>query len=506
MCATVLTVVLSVGCTQSDNSDDPNNPNFEEGVPTEVLITLSAPSGNATRADGTAKDPTSSVELIHNWWLAFINKGNKEVTIVKDTDKNVYDKVTSTTTVENPEGGYEAQTFRIVLPAGKYRIYAFANITPPENKEDFVKLLNKNYKLEGRYINDFVEDAFTGNSNNENDGMQWLSTKNIPMTKAMDEKTISNTVEEAFNIEVIRTVAKVEFVFSNPSTDEITVNELKFGPIINSNEISISPNDKYLGESANIEDLRKKSTGTLTFPNMDKTLDPNGGSYDLEFYCKESLGGWYDKDGKLLEKIESNKPLIVQDTVFRIDLKVTKTKAGETTEKSETKTFYTKDIKYINRNDWIYIPIKFNNWVIKWKLHYYPPIGGYPPVFNQDAEGTRLQATLTTGGEFELYPVEVLMNGTSYKVDMNNADMAVSVTSGDEIFITKPQIMDNPNLNVTGHPLGDGTVFPKIIAGELDPKTPGKAEVKITFYLDSQSGITDALDCTFTINRKNGTN
>ncbi|MDE5998126.1 MAG: hypothetical protein K2G77_07960, partial [Muribaculaceae bacterium] len=483
--AAVLTAILLVGCSQSDNGDDPDMPDFEEGIPTEVRITLSARSGNSqTRGDGDPKDPTSTIELIHDWWIVFINKSGEIVKIIKSTDSDVTDKKSSTSVIvpdgDDNDKGYEAQTFRTIIPSGTYRVYTFANIPPNEAIfNDPKKFQNEKHK--DLYIKDFVPDAYThnikwddGTQSYSNDGMQWPATYTdedgktiynyIPMTQVFpiqnnDGETIviRNTVEEAVNLEVVRSVAKVQFAFTNPSTDKITVKKLEFSPISQGDHISIVPNNSAIGKGPNDKLLVDiKETGILKFPDMNKVLMPSGGEAGLEFYCKESLGGWFDKDGKILKKEDANKNQIEHEDVFKIDLTVTKTKAGETTGTEVTKTFYTKDIKYINRNDWIYIPIKFNNWVIKWKLHYYPPIGGYPPVFNQDADGTSLQATLTTGGEFELYPVEVLMNGKSYKVDMNNADMVVSVTSGDNIFITKPQIMNNPNVSVTEHPLGDG--------------------------------------------------
>ena len=97
ICAAVLTAALSVGCSQSEGKDDPDTPGFEEGVPTEVRITLSARSGNSTRADGDSdgdpKDPTSSIELMHDgWWIVFVsNKG--DVKMIKQSDIPQADRI-----------------------------------------------------------------------------------------------------------------------------------------------------------------------------------------------------------------------------------------------------------------------------------------------------------------------------------------------------------------------------------------------------------------------------
>ncbi len=514
MCAAVLTAVLSVGCSQSDGSDTPDSPDFEEGIPTEVTITLSALSSNAqTRADkdpdGTQMDPTSSIELIHNWWIVFINKKG-EVKVITDADEDVYDKIKSSPIpVKDPKGGYEAESFKIILPSGHYYIYAFANI-PPQKASDIKKKLDKNKKLSNFYLEEFIGDKaglFKDNTNPSNDGMQWPATfkdaekndvdNNIPMTKVMD-KDIKNTIEEAFNVEVVRAVAKVEFAFSKTSTDVITLNKLEFGPITSDQNISFVPNDDAVGYGPNdklANDVKK--TGTLTFPNLSSLVQkpadaPSSDLGSFHFYCKESLGGYYDNMG-VVTTDSVNAP---HQSVFKINLTINRNGA----EVDETRTLYTSRITYINRNDWIYIPIKFSNWVIKWKLHFYPPIGGYPPVFKQSDDGSSLSATLTTGGEFELYPVEVMQNSTKYDVDMNSDKMAVEVKNGENLFVTAPQVIDNPHKDVTGHPL---SAFPKIITGELDPKEIGTADIEITFYLTAASGITEALKCTFHIIRQN---
>lgn len=463
----VLLFFLFTACVQNSH-DDPDDPGFEEGLPTEVRITLSSRSANATRADkgdGVLKDPTKSVEKIHDWWIAFINENNGDVKILyrnQAEDKTTYPSDTV------PGAGFEAETFRTVIPSGKYRIYAFANI-PRMSEETFSTNL-KNNKLQSKYIKDFVATSFGKGV------MQWPSDVNIPMTKAINEAIIKNTVEEAFNIEVIRTVAKVEFEFSNPSTDKITLKSLEFSPITSSEEISISPNDKFLGVGPNNEDLLNKTTGTLTFDMNNTLLAAGDGSHTFDFYCKESLPK------------ENGGPFTINLTVRRNDAT-----------SDETKTLHTTRITYINRNDWIYIPIRFNNWVFKWKLHFYPPIGGYPPVFEQSADGSSLKATLTTGGEFELYPVEVTQNGIKYTV--NDANMKAVVKSGNSLFIKEPELIDNPNEDET-HPL---SAFDKILVGELHPKVPGDATIEITFFLKDKDGndVEEEKTCTFTIHRQN---
>ncbi|MDE6742069.1 MAG: hypothetical protein K2J58_07040, partial [Muribaculaceae bacterium] len=191
LCATVLTAVLSVGCSQSEGKDDPDAPGFEEGIPTEVSITLSSRSGNQTRADGKPKDPVASVEFIHDWWIAFVDS-KKNVTILERKDaKNKVNSITGSSTDANANGGFEVETFKTIIPSGNYRIYAFANIpvkSADQIKEWLVKDPEDNkYKFQSKYISHFVTDP---SSNPELDPkidtkfgrgiMTWSSSENIP--------------------------------------------------------------------------------------------------------------------------------------------------------------------------------------------------------------------------------------------------------------------------------------------------------------------------------------
>ena len=517
MCAAVLTAVLSVGCSQSNNGDDPEDPVFEEGIPTEVRITLSSRSANGTRADelppdGTPKDPTSSIELMHDgWWIVFVsNKG--DVKMIKQSDIPQADRIKSRpSSVPAPEGSttdeeFEAETFKTILPSGTYRIYAFANINAPESTQAFI---NKYLKTENGvvtshrtvYINELIgNNKFRDPSYPQNDDMQWPASENIPMSGVMTKKIVKNTVEEAFNVEVVRAVAKVEFAFSNPSADEITLTNLDFGPITKAEKISFVPNYDAIGKGPNkkLFDDVKNDTGTLSFNSFN--LTDKSDKYDMGkfgFYCKES------------NPAENGGP-------FNIELKV---KRGS---EDKTYTYQTQTITYINRNDWILIPIKFNDWIVEWKLHFYPPIGGYPPVLSQSGNGDNITATVSTGGEFELYPYKIKKNGedTDYYQSVNwtirntsesaseveTKGIDVKVLPGSDIFVTgkEPRVIDNPNKNEAtdyNHSLKE---FPQLIIGEIDPKKPGTAKVQIKFYLkndDANSQYADTeFTCTFTIN------
>lgn len=521
MCATVLTAVLSVGCSQSESVDDPDNPGFKDGIPTEVRITISARPNNGTRADdkdGDPKDPVASVELIHDWWIAFVNDKNKTVKVV--TREQAEDK-TSSTSVDIPGGGFEAETFRTTLPSGTYRVYAFANIdykTEDEMKGTDGKagLLSENskkteYKLIDKYIYHFVPNAFKEVEDSPNKDMQWFDEiikngksvdNNIPMTGTFTQ-VVNNTVEATLNFEVVRAVAKIEFSFTNPSSDEITLKELKFGPISHGDNISIVPNYSAIGKGSNrikLDEDIKTDKGTLTFPNLNSLVKKTGtdpedlGSFC--FYCKESVP---DETGD-------------NAGYFAIDLKVDKKTSSDSETVTLTKKLFTKKITYINRNDWIKIPISFTDWIIRWRMHYYPPIGGYPPLFEQSNDGTDVYLTATTPGEFEIFP-DITYSGKDGRIDYNwvqgvkntwnhvpNEEdpieyVSINVTAGKNLFIKEPTKQTDMAS------IGDKQRY--YFSGEFN-NVEGTATVVVTFKLLDGPYKGEIKTCTFHITRQNG--
>lgn len=498
--AALLSVLLGVACSES-NVGGSDEPSFEEGIPTDVRILLSSRASNYTRADGNPKDPNSSIEYMHNWWIVLVDtKGN--TTLLKRDDEEKVNIVTAGSAPANANGGFEIETFKTVIPSGTYDIYAFANIDySATNLSAFVNSLataRKTATSKDAAINAIKEAMKTIrlNSTFETGNMTWSKSANIPMTGYLLGAQVRNTIEEAFSIEVIRAVAKVEFTIDNPTDDYIKLKGLGFERITTS-DISLFPDYSAIGLQAfsPFEPLDEEghkisaSYGTLT---LDNYLNPaelvKNNPCKFFFYCKESLGQTYEG---------------VDDESFMITLTVDRKRANETEMETDVpRVFYTNtsNIKnYINRNDWIDIRISFNDWKIFWKLHFYPPIGGYPPVFDQNKDGSSLSATLTTGGEFELYPYKIEKNGINYdlsKIDWNT--VTVSSIDPKGLFITAPNKVDNPG-NQDPHPVSSD----KIIAGELDPKKTGDAQVKITFKLKDNEGSSTGFPCTFNIKREN---
>lgn len=304
----------------------------------------------------------------------------------------------------------EEETFQCVLPTGTYDIYAFANITrdelrdatgltftengdAPDNIIDSVwqGLQNTDGREEAESVTQLgvAYEAKVTNVSNNNLNL-WNSSetdgKPIPMTGFLSRVRIENTIEEKFSIEVVRMVAKVELQFFNPSDRNVTINEVAFSPVTTS-KVSLFPTYDVLGEKAfrplDGAEYARLSHGVEI--NVGKATVNNGvsnlGTNTHTFFIKESLSAAAGS--------------------FTVWLAVTY-ENGVTEFLQCSPTVDIKD--YINRNDWIRIPITLSDYDVKVEALFYPPIGGYPAIVEGiDPDGAQ-QFTFGTQGKFAIMP------------------------------------------------------------------------------------------------------
>ena len=135
----------------------------------------------------------------------------------------------------------------------------------------------------------------------------------------------------------------------------------------------------------------------------------------------------------------------------------------------------TKGIKdYINRNDWIVIPITLSQYDVSVEALFYPPIGGYPAVLSTvDPDGSQI-FTFETEGEFSIVPKVIdKLAGThlapaSYSIELG----IVSDESG--IFAKTPTVT------------ATSTSLPDEITGTLST-AKGKATVEVDVKIGNQT-------------------
>ena len=413
----------------SCDSDAPDN--ISDGAPVEVSFTLSSLTRGSTRADGTPANPVADNEKIKDWRLIFVDGDSK---VVKILNRDDYE-----TGIDNPNLPVERERFKVILPSGSYRVIAFANISEAELKT------NAGLEFaEGDEVN--IPSILNGSWRN-NLNLWNIQSDAIPMTGYRSIE-VTNHVQESFAIEVVRMTAKVEFLFTNPLADDITVTSVGIDPVTTS-RVSLFPRSRsgvgysHLGNSA-YSPLANATYAAVTNP-VDVRVAAGDENVSTTFYCAESI----------VSRPNGN--------LFTIALKVRHGNGAE----ELIQYNLTHDIKnYINRNDWIVIPVTFTNWLVETEALFYPPIGGYPEVkAATDATGCRVY-TFGTEGEFEI-AVSVIDKRNGVALAPANYRVRNLTETGDNIFSKTPSLT----------PGTDGV--PAEIIGILST-AQGKAEVSVT--------------------------
>lgn len=442
-----------------------DQPEVESGDPAIARFSIRARSQAKTRADGVPKDPADN-EKINDWFILVVPSGGEEITQV----------VTRSAT-----GAVEEENFTVQIPGGTYDLYAFANITRIDllkgigveiaddaTEADITAALNAQMK------NRIIEKAAWATNLNK-----WDISKNIPMSGYLKGVTIKNTIEENFSIEVVRMMAKIQFAFTNNSGAGLTVNSVEFEPVTNS-EVTLFPNLPVLGTGPLNENDFPTTPTTATIVNNCNIVLGTGESdktnETLYFYLQESVSN-----------LLNNK--------FKIRIKVTD-------DAGNVRDFYnapTSTIEYINRNDWIYIPVKFSEWFVEFTEIGYPPIGGYP-VGSGEADGEAHYFSFSTAGEFMIASGVIKdsdkANGTNNylrpgqytlsieKFDYYNLDGSpmTDPNSSDKPFFTKN--ISDPSSG-TPEIINDGEW---IVRGYLGNK-PGMARLKMKITITATNTV-----------------
>ena len=345
----------------------------------------------------------------------------------------------------------EEETFRFILPSGTYSVYAFANMSKANLKDASGLSFDENSVIP----DDIDGKAWISGLNN------WdIKSKPIPMSGFLKDIQVKTTIEETFSIEVVRMLAKVQFLFSNPTAADISVKGISLDPVTSSG-VSLFPRNSngisytHLGESAysalqgaTYEELKVDYTTPVAVSAVTTKESPVKHSV----YIKESL---------------STKE---NDEAFTVGLTVSHVDGIQEHQQYNI----TKDIRgYINRNDWIVIPITLSQYDVSVEALFYPPIGGYPAVLSTVAPDGSQVFTFGTEGEFAIVPHVIdKLSGTHLAPSGYSIELG-TITDESGIFAKTPTVMTT------------SASLPDEITGTLS-QTKGKATVEVNVKIGSQ--------------------
>lgn len=394
-------VCLLAACSAGDEATSfPGQADAENQV--GVMLQLSASSSQTsqssrsslTRAAWETDTEALPGEMMKSWFVVVVQNGKIEKIITSDLKSGV-------TEVEKD------QVF-VKLNTGATTFYSFANIKPEEIG------LNASTSVGQQLPTDFDEQTYQMDGNSQL--FRQLMTPEFQNGYPMSNKQIVNITDnqQVINLEVVRMVAKVQLYITNATDHAINLKTITLSDVtLNGNRnIKLLPNvdsaNKLKG--VNLADGVAKETITL------RAAENNGITIEARakqtacFYMNESL---VDKgtDGG--------------NRYFILSLTTVDAATGATSNHRYAMLSWNE----IRRNDYLKIPIKLEDYQIRWTVEAFSPIGVLPKVKD---DGENLSLDFGYYGEFHIKPEVIKLSSTgSQTLSVSEWQMGTDATGSD---------------------------------------------------------------------------
>ena len=411
-------VCLLAACSAGDDATSfPGQADAENRV--GVTLQLSASSSQTsqsslsslTRAAWETDTEALPGEMMKSWFVVVVQNGKIEKIITSDLKSGV-------TEVEKD------QVF-VKLNTGATTFYSFANIKPEEIGLDASTSVGQPLPA------DFDEKTYQmdGNCQLFHQLMTPDFQNGYPMSNKQTVDVVDN--QQVINLEVIRMMAKVQLSITNATDHAINLKTITLSDVtLNGKQnIKLLPNVDSANElkGVNLVDGVAKGTITLTADeNNGMTIEPRN-SQTACFYMNESL---VDKgtDGG--------------NRYFILSLTTVDAATGTTSNHRYAMLSWNE----IRRNDYLKIPIKLEDYQIKWKVEAFSPIGVLPKVTD---DGENLSLDFGYYGEFHIKPEVIKLSRTgSQTLSVSEWQMGTDATGSDgwKLKEQNPQGADGVNI------------------------------------------------------------
>ncbi len=374
-------VCLLAACSAGDEATSfPGQADSENRVGVTLLLSaLSSQTSQSSRSSLTRaawETDTEALpgEMMKSWFVVVVQNGKIEKIITSDLKSGV-------TEVEKD------QVF-VKLNTGETTFYSFANIKPEEIG------LNANTSVGQPLPAGFDEKTYQMDGNSKI--FHQLMSPEFQNGYPMSNKQVVNITDnqQVINLEVIRMVAKVQLSITNATDHDIVLKSITLSDVtLNGNRnIKLLPNvdsaNKLKG--VNLVDGVTKGTITLTAAENNGITIGEGATQTACFYMNESL---VDKgaDG-------GNRYFILSLTTV-----------DEATGTTSNNRYAMLSWNEILRNDYLKIPIKLEDYQIRWKVEAFSPIGVLPEVTD---DGENLSLDFGYYGEFHIKPEVIKLSRT----------------------------------------------------------------------------------------------
>lgn len=394
-------VCLLAACSAGDDATSfPGQADAENRV--GVTLQLSALSSQTsqssrsslTRAAWETDTEALPGEMMKSWFVVVVQNGMIEKIITSDL------KSLGVTEVEK-------DLVFVELNKGETTFYSFANIKPEDIGLDASTSVGQSLPA------DFDEKTYQmdGNCQLFHQLMTPDFQNGYPMSNKQTVDVVDN--QQVINLEVIRMVAKVQLSISNATDHDIVLKTITLSDVtLNGNpNIKLLPNvDSNNQLQVNLANSAKKGTITLTAAeNNGMTIEARA-KQTACFYMNESL---VDKgaDG-------GNRYFILSLT--------TEDAATGTTSNHRYAMLSWNEIR---RNDYLKIPIKLEDYQIRWTVEAFSPIGVLPKVKD---DGENLSLDFGYYGEFHIKPEVIKLSRTgSQTLSVSEWQMGTDATGSD---------------------------------------------------------------------------
>lgn len=373
-------VCLLAACSAGDDATSfPGQADAENRV--GVTLQLSALSSQTsqssrsslTRAGWETDTEAWPGEMMKSWFVVVVQNGQIEKIITSDLKSGV-------TEVEKD------QVF-VELNKGETTFYSFANIKPEDIGLDAITSVgqplpagfdDKTYQMDG-------------NSQRFHLSMTPEFQNGYPMSNKQMVNITDN--QQVISLEVIRMVAKVQLSITNATDHAINLKTITLSDVTqNGNQnIKLLPNvDSNNQLQVNLANSAKKGTITLTAAENKGITIGEGATKTACFYMNESLVDKGADDG---------------NRYFILSL----TTVDATTLTTSNQRYAMLSWNEIRRNDYLKIPIKLEDYQIRWTVEAFSPIGVLPKVTD---DGENLSLDFGYYGEFYIKPEVIKLSRT----------------------------------------------------------------------------------------------
>lgn len=393
-------VCLLAACSAGDEATSfPGQADAENQV--GVTLQLSASSSQTsqssrsslTRAAWETDTEALPGEMMKSWFVVVVQNGNIEKIITSDLKSGV-------TEVEKD------QVF-VKLNTGETTFYSFANIKPEEIGLDASTSVGQSLPA------NFDEKTYQMDGNCQL--FHQLMTPDFQNGYPMSNKQVVNITDnqQVINLEVIRMVAKVQLSIANATDHAINLKTITLSDVtLNGNQnIKLLPNvDSNNQLQVNLPNSAKKGTITLTAAENNGITIGEGATQTACFYMNESL---VDKgaDGG--------------NRYFILSLTTVDAATGATSNHRYAMLSWNE----IRRNDYLKIPIKLEDYQIRWTVEAFSPIGVLPKVKD---DGENLSLDFGYYGEFHIKPEVIKLSRTgSQTLSVSEWQMGTDATGSD---------------------------------------------------------------------------